>query len=621
MTAITSGDAIQAALENKTYDIGLTADAGTLTGAEQFPVSRGTGNKFQTTLAKIASFIINEINTSNSGVLLTDTGVANAYSAVNPSPLTTATWKTGVVEMILVGHTNTGASTYAPDGLPAIPILGDGFLPLTGGEMLAGGVAWLMKLTITGINSGNPFCVLLDCTGAPQQIPSGVAAAHSANVGQVQSASASVGIDTGAANAYVVAFSPALANPVPWAPFWIKVKTTNTGASTLNATGSVQPLVGAAHIALQGGEMVAGGNALVYWNPTLNAGAGSFVLMFCTGASEQIAPGTASSHAAQIQQIGHGQCRLVATSGTQLQLNGFNGNNIIINGVPQQIPNAGIVLANTGLQGQVVGASYSITSNVCTYVTSTAHGLVVGARVNIRTSNLATLCGNFIVTGVTNSTTFTFAVTNANVSSTTESASSIVVPIYYVYVAMVSGTMTLLADQIGYTVQLNGIATKSTDTTKTLVGMFVLNSSGQFQSGPTGQLVLNWFNRRLLSSTTIYTAHGTFTNTTAAETSATARCPLLQWADDEPNLQFNGIVTASAAAAVSVQLVVDAIALPQYTTGETQAIAGAGSSSGTSQSGSITSANEGFHQTLVCPWTASGTGTLYSCQTTAICFG
>jgi hypothetical protein len=114
MTAITSGDAIQAALENKTYDIGLTADAGTLTGTEQFPVSRGTGNKFQTTLAKIASFIINEINTSNSGVLLTDTGVANAYAAVNPSPLTTATWKSGVVEMILVGHTNTGASTYAP---------------------------------------------------------------------------------------------------------------------------------------------------------------------------------------------------------------------------------------------------------------------------------------------------------------------------------------------------------------------------------------------------------------------------------------------------------------------------------------------------------------------------
>jgi hypothetical protein len=81
------------------------------------------------------------------------------------------------------------------------------------------------------------------------------------------------------------------------------VKTTNTGASTLNATGTVEPLVGGAHLALQGGEMVAGGNALVYWNPTLASGAGSYVLLFCSGAPEQIAPGSKPGQAAQIGQL------------------------------------------------------------------------------------------------------------------------------------------------------------------------------------------------------------------------------------------------------------------------------------------------------------------------------
>ncbi|MBR7551793.1 hypothetical protein KC220_24955, partial [Mycobacterium tuberculosis] len=47
--------------------------------------------------------------------------------------------------------------------------------------------------------------------------------------------------------------------------------------------------------------------------------------------------------------VGHGQCRLSYVSGTQLKLSPYNGNNLIINGVPQQIPSAGVTLANTGL--------------------------------------------------------------------------------------------------------------------------------------------------------------------------------------------------------------------------------------------------------------------------------
>ncbi|TAM50237.1 MAG: hypothetical protein EPN57_20675 [Paraburkholderia sp.] len=118
----------------------------------------------------------------------------------------------------------------------------------------------------------------------------------------LQGGTTNVGVDTGAANAYVVAFTPALSAPVPWAPFWVKIKTANTGASTLNATGTAEPLVGGAHLALQGGEVVANGNALIYWNPTLASGAGSYVLLFCSGAPKQVAPATASQHSMQLGQ-------------------------------------------------------------------------------------------------------------------------------------------------------------------------------------------------------------------------------------------------------------------------------------------------------------------------------
>jgi microcystin-dependent protein len=277
--------------------------AGALTGTELFSVNQSSALS-QLGLSTLATFVLSQ---QPPGTLLSDTGTANVYKAANPSPLTIGTWLIGTTQQFTVAHTNTGASTYQPDSLTAIPILGEGFLPLVGGELFAGGVAKLMKLTVVGVNSGNPFCVLLDCSGAPKQVAPATASSHSATLGQVQSTvnttlqnlSTNVGLDTGAVNAYVVAFAPALSNPVPWVPFWFEVKTTNTGASTLNATGTVEPLVGGAHLPLQGGEMLAGGNALVYWNPTLT----SYVLLLCSGASEQIAAGTQSNHAATLGQV------------------------------------------------------------------------------------------------------------------------------------------------------------------------------------------------------------------------------------------------------------------------------------------------------------------------------
>jgi len=56
---------------------------------------------------------------------------------------------------------------------------------------------------------------------------------------------------------------------------------------------------------------------------------------------------------------GHGQCRLSVTSTTALKLAPFNGNKLLINGVSQTIPSAGVTLSNSGLAATTVYYVYA----------------------------------------------------------------------------------------------------------------------------------------------------------------------------------------------------------------------------------------------------------------------
>jgi len=109
-------------------------------------------------------------------------------------------------------------------------------------------------------------------------------------------------VDTGSANAYICSFTPAITARSDGQVLRFKAKTANTGASTINDGMGVAPLVGGAHAALQGGELVANGDAWIQWNNAV--GGGSYILLFCTGGAEQIAPATQSQHAVQLGQIG-----------------------------------------------------------------------------------------------------------------------------------------------------------------------------------------------------------------------------------------------------------------------------------------------------------------------------
>jgi hypothetical protein len=83
---------------------------------------------------------------------------------------------------------------------------------------------------------------------------------------------------------------------------WVKVAAANTGATTFTPNPGVitaAPVIGAAHAALQGGELIAGGRAnLIY-----RADVTSWVLTECTGAAIQVAPATQSQHAMQFGQV------------------------------------------------------------------------------------------------------------------------------------------------------------------------------------------------------------------------------------------------------------------------------------------------------------------------------
>ena len=107
-------------------------------------------------------------------------------------------------------------------------------------------------------------------------------------------------VDAGAANAYVCNFTPAITARSESVPIRFKAANANNGSCTINDGLGVVALVGGAHSALQGGEIVANGEAWAQWNSSV--GGGSYILLFCSGAAEQVANATQSQHALPLGQ-------------------------------------------------------------------------------------------------------------------------------------------------------------------------------------------------------------------------------------------------------------------------------------------------------------------------------
>lgn len=115
----------------------------------------------------------------------------------------------------------------------------------------------------------------------------------------IQQGTMTYAADTGAANAYVASFVPALPTLADGMRVTFKAKTANSGASTLAVNGgSAYPLYSHANQALQGGEIVANGLIEAEWNSTLTA----WVLCGNSGGALPVGAATQSNHAMQLGQ-------------------------------------------------------------------------------------------------------------------------------------------------------------------------------------------------------------------------------------------------------------------------------------------------------------------------------
>lgn len=110
-----------------------------------------------------------------------DTGVADAYQATFSPAITALT--DGLVVKIKIKTNNTGASTFSPDGLVARRIVSLGHDTLQGGELVAGGFAWLHY------NSShvNGSWVLIASSNGASPVVAGTKSNHAVNFSQLGS--------------------------------------------------------------------------------------------------------------------------------------------------------------------------------------------------------------------------------------------------------------------------------------------------------------------------------------------------------------------------------------------------------------------------------------------------
>ncbi len=105
--------------------------------------------------------------------------------------------------------------------------------------------------------------------------------------------------------------------------------------------------------------------------------------------------------------------------------------------------------------------------------------------------------------------------------------------LYYIYAYMNAGTMTLESSTTGYSIQAGtGVAIKTGDATRTLVGMARPGAGPAWVDSATQRFVRSYFNRAPIAGTNWFTANRTTTSTSYVEINSEIRVEFLVWADD-----------------------------------------------------------------------------------------
>ena len=178
-----------------------------------------------------------------------DSGAANAYVATLSPALTSYT--DGDYICLRAVNSNTGASTLSVNGLAAKPIVNMQASALIGGEIVAG-------IDYIFVCIGTNYFTLIN-------------ASNFSTITDIQNQAHTYEVDTGVANAYVIALFPTITSYVDGQLFSFSAVNANTAASTLDAGGGAIAIVTNANAALVGGEILINGDYLVQYNLTFNA--------------------------------------------------------------------------------------------------------------------------------------------------------------------------------------------------------------------------------------------------------------------------------------------------------------------------------------------------------------
>lgn len=289
--------------------------------------------------------------TGNSPVVLqfyNSTNPATPWSGPNNSGSTSNTFRDGIVAYQIK------AGTAATTGSQTTPSPDTGWIGL-----------WVVTVPFgaTSLTSSN----IAQYTGSPI-LPTGV-------LQSILTSNLTYGIDNGSANVVQATFPIPVATLTDGMDVWVKVKAANTGATTFTPNPGVisaSPVIGAAHAALQGGELIANGRANLVWRQDVT----SWVLVECTGAAIQVAPATQSEHAMQLGQA-TGRLLNVQTftaSGTYTPIAGTNS--IIVEGVGASAGSGGVP-ATTSAQSSTSGSGGSGTYAKARWTSGFSGGLTV----------------------------------------------------------------------------------------------------------------------------------------------------------------------------------------------------------------------------------------------------
>lgn len=212
---------------------------------------------------------------------------------------------------------------------------------------------------------------------------------------------------------------------------------------------------------------------------------------------------------------------------------------------------AGTVWEDTSVGGTVTVNFYDGSNDIALWSVNTSTNVVTFSNVTPASNQtfsqcqLALVAGNLVLSRkngrllTINGAAEVIPASGPTLAATGLTPSSL----YYIYAYMNSGTMTLEASATAYTIDATtGIAIKTGDVTRTLVGMARPVTGPAWSDTPKQRFVRSWFNDPGVSLLNNFTANRLTTSTTTVELNSEIRCEALIWSGEDFKADSSGTI-------------------------------------------------------------------------------